>query len=88
VVGKRFPEAVRLACVAAGNWRQIDGHYSGKGVDLLALPLPRFLNVIYDWAMNHQSEEDALRWSETLASPLPSSSDEMDGNEIDQLSKL
>ena len=30
-----------------GTWQELDGEYLGRGVDLLKLPLPRFLNVLY-----------------------------------------
>jgi hypothetical protein len=91
VVGKSYQAAVRLSVTATSNWRAIDGYYSGQGVDLLALPWDRFLNVIYAWAMEHQSDEDAQRWAAELDLPLPgssSSSDELDPNEMDQLNNL
>jgi hypothetical protein len=74
VVGKRFREAVRLASTAAGNWARIDGVYSGQGVNLLALPLCRLLNVILVWALEHQSSEDGQKWLDSLNGPLPGES--------------
>jgi len=91
VVGKSFEAAVRLSVTAAQNWARIDGEYAGKGVDLLSLPWPSFLNVIYVWALEHQSEEEARKWLEKLDSPLPGQqarNTEPDANEIDQLKHL
>jgi hypothetical protein len=45
------------------------------------------------WAMEHQSEEEAIKWEQKLNSPLPghgssTDTDELDANEIDQLKNL
>lgn len=69
MVGKSFPAAVRLAQTAASNWARIDGAH--PGVDLLTLPLRRWLNVVYVWALEHMSDEDARAWEQKLNDPLP-----------------
>lgn len=71
MVGPPYQAAVRLSATAAGNWGQIDGYYSGRGVNILTLPFSRFLNVIYVWATSNQSQEDAEKWIAKLDSPLP-----------------
>lgn len=66
-----YQKAVRLSAVAASNWERIDGHYSGQGVNILDLPFPRFLNVIYVWAMERMSSEDGEKFDMELMKPLP-----------------
>lgn len=76
MVGKKsYQVAVRLSGTATSNWERIDGQYSGQGTDILTLPLARFLNVVYVWAMEHMSEEDAEKWEAELERPLPNQSD-------------
>jgi len=70
VVGKSKEASVRLSEVAVHNWARIDGTYSGQGVDLLAYPLDRFLNVVLVWALEHMGQEDAEKFLKTLDSPL------------------
>lgn len=70
MVGKSYQASVRLSETAVHNWARIDGEYTGKGVDLLALPFPRFLNVVYVWALEHQSQEDAEAWVAGLEKPI------------------
>lgn len=64
-----YEAAVRLSEAAIGNWQGVDGHYSGQGVDILRLPLSRFLSVIYVWCM--ERVEDAEKWDARLNDPLP-----------------
>ena len=70
MVGKSKEAAVRLSEVAVHNWSRIDGEYSGKGIDLLALPFHRFLNVIYVWVLEHMAQEDADKFIATIDSPV------------------
>jgi hypothetical protein len=66
-----YQTAVRLSAVAASNWPEIDGEYTGKGIDLLRLhSFSRFLSVIYVWALARQSQEDAEHWKLTLMMPV------------------
>ena len=90
MVGKKsYQTAVRLSATATSNWQRIDGHFSGQGIDILTLPLSRFLSVIYVWAMEHQSEEDAERWEAELDKPLPYQSElSLVEDEMKQLEQL
>ena len=66
-----YQRAVRLSAAATQNWQQVDGYYSGKGVDILNLPLSRYLSVIHTWAMQAQSQEDAEKWERDLDKRIP-----------------
>jgi hypothetical protein len=69
--GWRWWEADRLVAVAAANWAMLDGGTARRGVDLLALPLDRFLAAVYAWRIENATKEDReefLRWLE--APPL------------------
>lgn len=41
-----------------GVWHQLDGEYIGRGVDLLSLPLNRFLNVVYSVGVERLKHDD------------------------------
>ena len=66
-----YQTAARLSATAASNWQGIDGTYSGKGVDILKLPLSRFLSVVFTWCVERLTEEDRMRWLAELEAPLP-----------------
>lgn len=87
-----YQTAARLSGTAAVNWVQIDGTYSGQGVNILHLPFHRFLNVVFAWCAERIPEEDRERWLVELETPLPSQSirsDEAEAQaEIDQLKNL
>lgn len=87
-----YQAAVRLSATAAGNWAYLDGTYSGQGVNLLALPFHRFLNVVYVWALGTLHDKDEReRWLEELHSPLPGDDPQRDVDpeaEIAQLKDL
>jgi hypothetical protein len=84
VVRPPYPRTVRLASTATSYWARIDGQYTGQGVDLLSLPLSRFLNVVQAWALERMSGEDAEQWLIELDTPLPG--DEF--NEEDEMEQL
>jgi hypothetical protein len=65
-----YQKAVRLSAVAASNWERIDGFYAGKGVNILDLPFSRFLSVVYVWATERMSSEDAEKFDQELLKPL------------------
>ena len=90
MVGKRFRECVRLAITAATNWTRLDGEHAGRGIRILALPLPSFFNVIHTWAMALQSDEEARKWAEKLNDPLPGEERdyEMEADETAQLGNI
>lgn len=83
-----YRRAVRLCEVAVGHWESIDGLYSGQGVDILALPFSRYLSVIYVWALEHQSSEDAEKWMAELDSPFEDEILGDDGSEYEQMKNL
>ena len=85
MVGPPYPRAVRLAITAASNWPRIDGQFTGQGVDILRLPLSRFLSVVEHWALERMSSEDAEQWLAELDLPLPGSEGE---DEMEQLKHL
>jgi hypothetical protein len=68
-----YQAVVRLVRYAAHYWHAIDGEAALRGVNLLELPMRRFLAAIYHWLMEHTApkEEDRLRLHEELHSPLP-----------------
>lgn len=90
MVGKPYQKAYRLSATATGNWQKIDGYYSGKGIDLLHLSFPRYLNVIYSWAMTNQTQEAAEKWEMELTSPLPGQkeTDSYAQAELDQIKNM
>lgn len=83
MVGKSKEAAVRLSEAAVHNWARIDGEYSGKGIDLLALPFPRFLNVIFVWVLEHLSQEDAEKFLADLDKPIGSTSPAVPDDKFD-----
>jgi len=50
VVGFPYSAVGGLIHIADEFWHEIDGACARAGVDPLALPFPRFLNLIYAWA--------------------------------------
>lgn len=83
MVGKSKEATVRLSEAAVHNWARIDGEYTGKGVDLLTLPFPRFLNVIYAWLLEHMNQEDAEKFVKNLDSPIGSGSQAVPDDQFD-----
>lgn len=64
-----YTAAVELARWAGqpGIWHQLDGEYTGRGVDIRRLPFDRFLNLVYAEMLqrlrvrDRQSPEDARK---------------------------
>jgi len=54
--------------IAGSRWDVIDGEAALAGVDLEALPLRRFLNAVYAWAL--QRVEDADQFTYLLEEPV------------------
>lgn len=69
MVGKKFPEAVRLSRHIIGNWAQLDGSF--PQVDLLTLPARRILNIAHVWMLERLHGEKREEWLKELGSPLP-----------------
>lgn len=90
MVGKSVEATVRLSAVAQSNWSILDGEHSGKGVDILALPFHRFLNVVQAWAVTRQeSAEDAEKFLASLDNPIPGMKRSEAGNsKFDDMSQL
>ena len=70
-----YQTAVRLSALAAVNWPVIDGEFSGKGFDILTLPLHRFLSVIYAWAVERMSSEDRAKFDMEISKPIKGTPD-------------
>lgn len=65
-----YRTALRLLGVAAQYWPLIDAHYIT--VDLLELPMHRFLNCIYAWVYTRlEADQEKLEeWLHMLEQPL------------------
>lgn len=61
--------ALRLYAIAAERWAEIDAAYSG--VDILRLPIHRFLNYVYAWCVERINPEKLEQWQWELEQPLP-----------------
>jgi len=44
---------LRLQAIAGQHWQAIDGQAALKGIDPFDLPVDRFFNYVYQWAMEH-----------------------------------
>lgn len=66
-----YEVTLRLLYVAAERWVEIDGEAASNGADLLDLPLDRFLNAVYYWAIQRVDVEDRDMWLAKLYEPLP-----------------
>ena len=70
LVGKRFPEAVRLSQIGLANWSYLDGEHTSKGVNIAKLPLHKLLNVILVWALDRQPNDKRQEFVTKLNAPL------------------
>ena len=61
--------AVRLVQVAAANWERIDGGAAGRGVNPFGLRFDRFLNFIWDWALERVADPE--KWRSGMEAPPP-----------------
>lgn len=48
--------AARLTATARHNWSMFDGWCASRAVDPLALPVDRFLNLVYYWLTRNANE--------------------------------
>ena len=46
-----YTVVLRLYAVADAHWPQIDGDLAQRGIDPFTLPVHRFCNLIYAWAV-------------------------------------
>ena len=70
-----YRAVIRIFLIAEIRWPEIDAAY--PGVDLLRLPVHRFLNYVYSWALQRiakfaSSNEEVEAWIESIYNePLP-----------------
>lgn len=69
VGGTPYRVAVRLHAVAVERWAELDAAYIT--VDLVRLPLDRFLNCVYAWCIERIPEERVEEWVFQLNAPFP-----------------
>lgn len=55
----------RLIGIAEDNWEAIDYEAACQGEDFLKLPIDRFCNVIYHWAMERVKDRDQFLYQLT-----------------------
>lgn len=55
-----YGAVVRLFAYAERYWAAIDGEAASRGADYLALPVDRFLNAIYWWAVQRMKDVEAF----------------------------
>lgn len=66
-----YEVALRLGYIAAERWVEIDGEAAYHGVDLIGLPLDRFLNAVYYWIIQRIEPDDLPMFLTRLYEPLP-----------------
>jgi hypothetical protein len=66
-----YEVTLRLLYIAAERWVEIDGEAASHGADLLSLPLDRFLNAVYYWAIQRVDHDDRTQFDMQLYEPLP-----------------
>jgi hypothetical protein len=69
VDGPPYTAVVRLVLIAGEHWTILDGQAALRGHDLLDLPIRRFLNAVYAWAVERvgdRAEFDALLGEQDL----------------------
>tara|TARA_R110000764_G_scaffold114714_3_gene201808 strand:+ start:4771 stop:5088 length:318 start_codon:yes stop_codon:yes gene_type:complete len=52
-----YEVVLRLIGIAGDNWEAIDYEAACQGQDFLALPIDRFCNVVYHWAMERVKDK-------------------------------
>jgi hypothetical protein len=65
-----YRAASTLIAWAAENWGLIDGHCLAHGTDLNTLRLPRILNVVYWYLVEHSDEAQAKTLAELHTWPV------------------
>jgi hypothetical protein len=69
VVRPPYRRAVRLYSIADARWPHIDAAY--PDVDLLSLPVDRFLNLVYAWSASRVAPDRYEQWEKEMDDPLP-----------------
>lgn len=60
---------LRLYGVAEDHWSYIEPFY--PGVDLISMPIYRFLNYIWNWAAQHVPQDKFEMWVMEMEAPIP-----------------
>ena len=63
-----YAGVVRLFYIAQDRWPEIDGQASLNGVDLMSLPIYRFINAIYAWSL--ERVEDRQKFDDAIFAPI------------------
>jgi hypothetical protein len=71
VVRPPYEVALRLCFIAGERWAEIDGEAALQGANLIGLPLDRFCNAIYVWAIQRIEDDDRDMFMARLYEPLP-----------------
>jgi hypothetical protein len=58
VVRPPYHPTQRLFGIAEEHWQTIDGEAASNGVDYFQLPVDRFLNAIWWWAINRVRDQE------------------------------
>jgi hypothetical protein len=64
-----YQVALRLYAIAEERWAEVDAAY--PSVDLLRLPIHRFLNYVYAWCLERVEAEKLEQWRWEMNQPLP-----------------
>lgn len=76
-----YTVCLRLIGLAESNWDEIEGHATLRGVDLMALPLYRWCNVILAWYL--ERVEDREQFMFKLTSPAPGEAKKVTQADVD-----
>jgi hypothetical protein len=71
VVRPPYEVALRLCFIAGERWAEIDGEAALQGANLIGLPLDRFCNAIYVWAIQRIDSDGLDEFRARLHEPLP-----------------
>jgi hypothetical protein len=88
VVGPPYFIAARLFYAAITHWDKIDGQAALKGVDLLALPMHRFLNAIHYWMLERVENVDVYEYNLTKPPPGTRVTERVIQGELDAFQSL
>jgi hypothetical protein len=69
VVWPPYQLVARLYAAAIHNWPAVEG--SHPNVDLLRLPMHKFLSVIWIWCLERVKPEDQEEWRMMMEAPFP-----------------
>lgn len=64
-----YEVVLRLFILAEDNWPRLDAAY--YQVNMMALPLDRFLNCVYAWYVDRQDAKGYEEFTAWLTAPIP-----------------